>query len=157
MLNLIGVHDCKLDSKGRVSLPSSLRKQLLPVVEEGFVIKRSVFQKCLELYPIGEWNQIMGKVGQLNRFVKRNNDFIRLFSAGVKPLEMDGSGRFLIPRDLVLFAGLQTDLVLSASVNIIEVWDKQAYEQVLNEPGVDFGRLAEDVMGNLNAPGNDLP
>ena len=155
--NLIGVHDCKLDSKGRVSLPSSLKKQLLPILEQGFVVKRSVFQPCLELYPMEEWNRIMGHVGKLNRFVKRNNDFIRQFSAGVKPVEADGTGRFLIPKDLIQFAGLGSDLVLSSSVNIIEIWDKDAYERVLNDPAVDFAKLAEDVMGNLNAGTDELP
>ncbi len=150
MLNLIGVHECKMDAKGRVMIPSALKKQLLPVLEQGFVIKRSVFQKCLELYPMEEWRQVMSKVNRLNRFVKKNNDFIRMFTAGVKTIEMDANGRLNIPKDLMTFGGLTSGLVLSASVGIIEIWDKQAYEDTLNDPSVDFGALAEDVMGSLN-------
>lgn len=63
-------------------MPSALKKQLMPVMEEGFVLKRSVFQNCLELYPMGEWNHIMKKVNALNRFVKKNSDFVRMFTAG---------------------------------------------------------------------------
>lgn len=150
MLNLIGVHECKMDAKGRVMIPSALKKQLLPVLEQGFVIKRSVFQKCLELYPMDEWQVMMNKVNKLNRFVKKNNDFIRMYTAGVKTIEMDANGRLNIPKDLMTFGGLSSELVLSASVGIIEVWDKEAYENTLNDPSVDFGSLAEDVMGSLN-------
>ncbi len=150
MLNLIGVHECKMDAKGRVMIPSALKKQLLPVLEQGFVIKRSVFQKCLELYPMDEWQVMMNKVNKLNRFVKKNNDFIRMYTAGVKTIEMDANGRLNIPKDLMTFGGLSSELVLSASVGIIEIWDKEAYENTLNDPSVDFGSLAEDVMGSLN-------
>jgi MraZ protein len=146
-INLIGVHDCKLDAKGRVLLPSGLKKQLLPALDSGFVIKRSVFQPCLELHPMSEWNAVMAKVNKLNRFVKKNNDFIRMFTAGVRMVDMDANGRFLIPKDLVKTADLKKEIVLSAAVNIIEIWDKAAYENVISNPEVDFGSLAEDVMG----------
>ena len=156
MLNLIGVHECKMDTKGRVMIPSALKKQLLPVLEKGFVIKRSVFQKCLELYPMDEWQNVMGKVNRLNRFVKKNNDFIRMFTAGVKIVEVDTNGRLNIPKDLMNFAGLKSELVLSSAIGTLEIWDKQAYESTLNDPQVDFGSLAEDVMGSLNMPDDEL-
>ncbi|MCT4622643.1 MAG: division/cell wall cluster transcriptional repressor MraZ [Schleiferiaceae bacterium] len=152
MLNLIGEYECKPDAKGRVLLPSALKKQLATVLDKGFVLKRSVFNKCIELYPIDEWNAVMAKVNTLNRFVKKNNDFIRLFTAGVKLQEVDGSGRILIPKDLKNFAGLQSTIVMSSSVNMIEIWDQETYEETLNNPETDFGQLAEDVMGGLNNP-----
>lgn len=145
-----------MDNKGRIMIPSPLKKQLLPVVEEGFVLKRSVFQKCLELYPLSEWKLVMGKVNGLNRFVKKNNDFIRMFTAGVKSLDLDGSGRLNISNDLIAYAGLKGGIVMSSSVNMIEIWDKDAYERLLNNPEVDFGALAEEVMGNTNQTGDDL-
>lgn len=155
-MNLIGVHECKMDAKGRLLLPAALKKQLLAVLEHGFVLKRSVFQKCLELYPMTEWNDVMGRVNKLNRFVKKNNDFIRMFTAGVKVIEIDSSGRILVPKDLMAFAGLSGQLVLSASVDMIEIWDKDAYESVLDDPEVDFASLAEDVMGGANSADHDL-
>jgi MraZ protein len=156
MLNLIGVHECKMDAKGRVGIPSGLKKQLLPVLERGFVLKRSVFQNCLELYPMEEWQSTMSKVNRLNRFVKKNNDFIRRFTAGVKLIEVDASGRINIPKDLMSFADLQNEIVLSASVGTIEVWNKSDYEAAINDPEVDFSDLAEAVMGGLNDEANGL-
>ncbi len=128
-------------------LPSSLKKQLSPVVQGGFVLKRAVFQSCLELYPMTEWEALMQKVNKLNRFNKKNNDFIRRFTAGVKFIELDASGRLLIPKDLIAFASITKDIVVSSAINIIEIWDKNNYEKVIDDAALDFADLAEDVMG----------
>ena len=148
LINLIGTYECKADAKGRVMFSSALKKQLLPVVSEGFVVKRAVFQPCLELYPMREWNSMMEKINKLNRFVKKNNDFIRRFTAGVKVVELDASGRLLIPKDLCQFAGVEKQVVLSSAVNIIEIWDKDRYENAIDDAAIDFADLAEEVMGN---------
>ena len=134
-------------------LPSQLKKQLNSVLDEGFVIKRAVFQPCLEIYPMSEWNMLMEKVNKLNRFVKKNNDFIRRFTAGVKMVELDASGRLLIPKDLHSFAGISNEVVLSSAVNIIEIWDKSSYEKAIDDATGDFAQLAEEVMGGEN----DIP
>ena len=75
MINLIGTYECKADAKGRVMFSSALKKQLQPIINEGFVIKRAVFQPCLELYSMEEWSLMMVKVNKLNKFVKKNNEF----------------------------------------------------------------------------------
>ncbi|MFV0237847.1 MAG: division/cell wall cluster transcriptional repressor MraZ [Flavobacteriales bacterium] len=149
MFSLIGVYECKVDAKGRLAIPSALKKQMLTVLSDSFVLKRSVFQPCLELYPKNEWDNVIGKVNKLNRFVKKNNDFIRKFTAGVKPIEIDANGRLLIPKDLIEFANIKKEVVVSSSVNIIEIWDKEKYEQVLVESEDSFADLAEEVMGDL--------
>ncbi len=150
MTNLIGVHECKVDEKGRLMFPAPLRKQLMPVIEEGFVVKRSVFHKCLELYPMAEWKRESEDVSNLNRFVKKNVDFIRIFMAGVKTVELDSTGRLLIPKDLSLFAGIDKQVVLSSAVNRIEIWNKDHYEAMISESADMFADLAEEVMGNRN-------
>ncbi|MBL4663484.1 MAG: division/cell wall cluster transcriptional repressor MraZ [Flavobacteriaceae bacterium] len=150
MLNLIGTYDCKADVKGRVMIPASLKKQLASVATSGFVIKRAVFQPCLELYPMEEWQKLMEKMGGLNRFNRKNNDFIRRFTAGVRTVEMDASGRLNIPKDLMLFAGIGKELVVSSAINIVEIWDKQKYEQAIDDAANDFADLAEEVMGDTN-------
>ena len=148
MISFIGTYDCKADSKGRVMLPVALKNQMAPVINEGFVVKRSVFQPCLELYPMAEWNLLMQKMNKKNRFKKKNNDFIRRFAAGVKVVEIDATGRLLIPKNLVDVAGIAKEVVLSSAINIVEIWDKDNYEKVLEETAEDFASLAEEVMGD---------
>ena len=148
MANLIGTYECKVDVKGRVLIPSAFKKQLASVIKKGFVLKRAVFQSCLELYPISQWEDLISRVNSLNRFKKKNNDFIRRFTAGVKFIELDNNGRLLIPKDLIEFSNIKRDIVLSSSVNIIEIWDKQSYESAIVDSRDDFAQLAEEVMGS---------
>lgn len=128
-------------------LPAAIKKQLLPVLQNGFVLKRAVFQPCLELYPMSEWEVLMQKVNKLNRFKKKNNDFIRRFTAGLKVIEVDAAGRLLIPKDLVAFSGISKEVVVSSAINIIEIWDKDKYEKAIDDATGDFADLAEEVMG----------
>ena len=153
MINLTGTYECKADAKGRLMMSSAFKKQLSPLLQEGFVVKRAVFQPCLELYPMQEWNEVMNKMNTLNRFVKKNNDFIRRFTAGVKIVELDASGRLLIPKDLCQFAGIKKQIVLSSAINIIEIWDKDNYENTIDDAAMDFASLAEEVMGNSDVDG----
>ena len=148
MQHLIGTYECKADSKGRIMLPVALKKQLFKKIKEGFVIKRAVFNKCLELNPIFEWELLMEKINKLNRFNKKNIDFIRRFSAGVRFIEIDSTGRLLIPKDLLKNAGITKATVISSVVNILEIWDKKLYEESISEAKINFAKLAEEVMGD---------
>lgn len=156
MLNLIGTYECKADVKGRVMVPAPLKKQLASVAPESFVIKRAVFQPCLEIYPMKEWEALMLKMSELNRFSRKNNDFIRRFTAGVKTVELDATGRLLIPKDLLSFAGISKEIVLSSAINIVEVWDKDKYEQAIDDAANDFADLAEEVMGDKSNDGDGI-
>ena len=148
MLHFIGTYQCKADEKGRIMLPVSLKKQLSDKLKYGFVIKRAVFNSCLELYPLKEWDELMLRINKLNRFNKKNIDFIRRFTAGVRQIDIDISGRILIPKDLINHAKISKDIVVSSAVNILEIWDKGLYEEAIDDAKGDFGNLAEDVMGD---------
>jgi MraZ protein len=137
-------------------MPAPLKKQLASSLQNGFVLKRSVFQPCLELYPMDEWDLMMQKINKLNRFVKKNNDFIRRFTAGVKVVEIDALGRLLVPKDLVAFSSISKDVVFSSAVNIVEIWDKDLYEKSISGEDMDFADLAEEVMGNINDDDNGI-
>lgn len=150
MVEIIGVHDCKVDAKGRLMLPSALKSQLDAIVSDGFILKRSIFQPCLELYPRSEWDRAVRGVNKLNRFVKKNTEFIRVFMAGVRVVELDNTGRLLIPKDLAVFASISKDIVLASALNMIEIWDKDKYENSIKGSLEDFSQLAEDVMGQIN-------
>ena len=92
----------------------------------------------------------MLRVNKLNRFNKKNIDFIRRFTAGVRQIEIDISGRILIPKDLIIHANISKEIVVSSAVNILEIWDKDSYENAIDNAKFDFGSLAEEVMGDKN-------
>lgn len=150
MLNIIGTYECRVDAKGRFMFPVAFKSQLEHVIGQGFVIKRSIFRNCLELYPLPEWNLESSRINKLNRFRKKNVDFIRKFMAGVKTAELDSTGRLLIPKDLIKFASIDKDVVLASVVNKIEIWDKAEYEKAVDYHPDEFADLAEEVMGDVD-------
>jgi MraZ protein len=148
LAEIIGTYECKVDVKGRLMFPSQLRAQIPLAVEAGFVIKRSIFMKCLELYPKEEWQLESKRINTLNRFKKKNVDFIRKFMAGVKTAELDKTGRILIPKDLIKYGEIKKEIVLASVVNKIEIWDRAAYEKAIDYDPDEFADLAEEVMGD---------
>ena len=150
MKNFIGTYECRIDDKGRLKLPSALVKQMGDFGDDSFVVKRAVFQPCLEVYPMNGWEQLMKKLNGLNRFIKKNADFIRMFTAGVKIVEPDSAGRLQISKDLTQFAGLRKEIVITSAGELFEIWDKEAYEKVISTSEEDFAKLAEEVMGTVS-------
>ena len=149
MSSLIGEYDCKADAKGRFMFPVDLRKQLESLFEKGFVINRNLHQKCLVLYPLQEWERLNKKLSKLNRLIKANDVFVRRFTGGATSVQADQSGRVLLPKALCEYAGIQSDLKVLGSNNVVEIWDKKLYEEFLNQD-VDIEKLAQDVLGGLN-------
>ncbi len=149
MKPLIGEFDCKLDAKGRFLLPMGLRRQLPEEQQTEFVVNRGL-DTCLVLYPIQVWETELERIQSKNQFVSKNRAFTRMFLNGATPLSLDGNGRALLPKRLMEYAGLAKEIVLIAQIDKVEIWDKQAYDAWLLEPGFDFEQLAEEVMGENN-------
>lgn len=155
MSNFLGEFECKVDPKGRILLPSNLKKQISPAAEEKFVINRG-FEKHLVLYPMNEWKEISEEVNKLNLYVKKNRDFVRKFHNGATELQLDNTSRLLLPKGLMEYAGIDKEIVLFAFANRIEVWAKAEYDRMINEDSADFGSLAEEVMGKTKGGPDDI-
>jgi MraZ protein len=150
MKSFMGEFECRLDSKYRIVLPSALKKQLPLEAEGRFVVNRG-FEKHLVLYPFNEWEIITAELRRLNLYVKKNRDFVRYFHRGATELALDGSGRLLLPKRLLDYAGIREDIILLAYSNRIECWDRELYDQLLDTEPEDFARLAEEIMGTIES------
>ena len=146
MIGFIGEYHCKIDSKGRLMLPSELRKQLDPLDQEQFVISRGV-DECLSLYTMSEWTVVVDKLRNLNRFKEKDRKFARMFQKGATKIPVDSNSRILLPKSLLGWAGIQKEIVIVANVDLWEIWDKSKYEALMSENWDEFDDLAADVMG----------
>jgi MraZ protein len=149
MIQLLGEFDCKLDAKGRLMVPSSLKKQLPNVEKEGLVINRG-FEKHLVIYPKKVWEGIVAELSKLNQYEKKTREFIRFFTRGATELSVDATGRVLLPKSLMEFAGIEGEVVLACQFDKIEVWSKATYDSLLDNEPENFANLAEEVMGGKN-------
>ncbi len=143
-----------MDEKGRFLFPAGLRKQLVPAANETFMVNRG-FERCLTLYPMNEWEKVSAKLERLNLFRSENRKFYRFFHNGANVLSLDGAGRLLLPKPLMAYAGIAKEMVAFAYSNRIELWDKEAYRQMMDEGGDDFADLAEQVMGDMDMDGGN--
>ena len=154
MTQFLGEFDCKLDAKGRLSLPSTIRKKVSPEAQEKFVVNRG-YENCLHLYPMDEWLKVSAEVNKLNLDVKDNRLYARYFFRGATEIELDAAGRVLLPKTLCEHAGIDKEVVLSAFGSKIEIWSKDKYkEMIANEPD-DISDLGEKVMGKINKGGEE--
>ena len=148
--NFIGSHECKADSKGRLIIPSSLKKQMADILLDGFVIKRSFYDTCIELWPRKEYDIMSEKLCKLDQSNRANNSFLNRFLAGVKLIDIDDLGRILIPKDLLIFSKIDKDVVFSSKLGIINIWDKDIFEKSIAFDDEEFANEVEQVLGNLN-------
>jgi MraZ protein len=149
MITFIGEYTCKLDSKGRVILPSAFKKQMTGNNQERFVIRKDIFAKCLVLYPYEEWERQVRIVRKkTNPYKKEHTDFLRQFFKGIAELVLDGNNRLLIPKRLLEDAAAQKELILAGQFGKIEIWAKESYEKI--EVGdQEFASMAEKIMEGL--------
>lgn len=153
MLQLIGEFECKLDAKGRLAVPSSLKRQLPDVEREGLVVNRG-FEKNLVVYTREEWDKQAAKISRLNTFNAKNRAFIRQFMRGATTLTLDAAGRVLLPKVLLEYANIQGEVVLACQFDRIEVWAKTTYDEMMNDGAdMDFSALAQEVMGDFDFGG----
>ena len=141
-----GVFYCKADAKGRVMLPVALRNQLAPVINEGFRIKRSYYDDCLELYPVQEWDSVQKELNATSRFDRKHLKFVRQFTAGLRQVEIDDTGRLSIPKDIIALAGITKEVVLASMGKYIEIWDRAKYDESLLATDEEKEELANEVM-----------
>ena len=146
LFGFIGEYHCKLDVKGRLLIPSDMRKQLAPENQGQFIISRGV-DDCLSMYTSTEWMVVMNKLRNLNRFKSKDRKFARMFQKGATKVSVDGSGRVLLPKGLLGWAEIKREIVIVANVDLWELWDKKRYEEMMRDDWDEFDQLAQDVMG----------
>jgi len=149
MYQLTGEYDCKIDAKGRVKLPSNLLKQLVTKGAFEFVVNRG-FENHLILYPQDVWEEKTNELNRLNINIRKHRQLLRYFHRGATAITSDASERILLPKNLILYAGIEKEVVLFAYRDQIEVWAKAAYDKMIEEEPENFSELAEEVFGSEN-------
>ncbi len=149
VLSILGVHTCKVDSKGRLMFPAKLRKELEAVLHEGLVLNRDIFEKCLVLYPKDEWNRVVKELKKLSRYKKKHQKFMRSFLMNATKVELDGAGRFLIPGLLLDIAEIDlkkknNEVIVSGMDSKIEIWSAEKYQELMSDDN-ELSDLAEDI------------
>lgn len=138
-------YESKLDSKGRLVLPSRIKAQLPEGGGDELVIRRG-FEQCLIIYPMVEFKKVFSKISGLSEFNEEYRKLQRNFFSGTATVEMDNNGRFLIPKNMLAYAQLDKDVILVGMGNKVEIWNPAIYEKhLIQDPG-ELSKLAEKYL-----------
>ena len=149
-MRFLGDYPAKTDSKGRVFLPAAFRKVLDAEEEKNLVLRQDVFQKCLVLYPESVWNAHLDSLrAKVNPWNSKEQMMLRKFEADAEPIELDGNGRLLISKRKLQYAGIEADVRFLAMVDRIEIWSKQALDELMND-SADLGKEMEAAFGGVD-------
>ena len=127
-----GGNTVNLDAKGRLALPTRYRGPLEDRCQ-GQVVLTVHDDRCLLLYPQPDWDEIERKLVRLPNQNKRTRTLQRMLLGHATELEIDKSGRILIPPRLREFANLEKRVVLAGLGNKFEIWNEDAWEQSCGE------------------------
>jgi MraZ protein len=147
MATFIGDYACKVDVKGRIILPAAFKKQMPADAQDRFVVQKDIFEKCLVLYSIEDWEQQLKRIRKrINPYNREHNTFLRNFYKGTAELSLDNNNRLLVPKKFMEMIAAERDVVLAGQDGRIEIWAADAYDRI-DLPAENFANLAEKLLG----------
>lgn len=151
-MRFLGNIEAKADSKGRVFLPAGFRKVLQASGEDQIVMRKDVFQDCLVLYPESVWNEQVDSLrSRLNRWNKQHQQIYRQFVSDVELVNLDASGRMLIPRRYQEMVGITQVVRFLGVGDTIEIWAGGESSKPFMD-AEDFGKALEELMEEAPQP-----
>lgn len=136
-----------LDDKGRILVPSRLRAE----VPGNTLIITSGIDRCLWLFPPDEWKQLSDQLMEAaSPFSRRARLLQRRIIAPAQEVELDRTGRILIPPSLKETAGLKKECLLHGIKKYIEIWDVEEYNAYLDAHEDEFQEAAEELGGSVS-------
>ncbi|MFZ1750794.1 MAG: division/cell wall cluster transcriptional repressor MraZ [Saprospiraceae bacterium] len=148
-----GEYECKLDAKGRLKLPAAIIRKFGGDENLRFTINRG-FEKHLMLYPNDVWEMKTKEINQLNIYSTQQRQAIRYFYRGATEMEMDAAERINLPGSLMEYAGIDKDVMLFAYNNLIEIWAKDKYIEMMDNEPENFGIISEDIFNKFRPVSN---
>ena len=140
-----GQFNYSVDAKGRISIPARLRKQVSPDSNDTFIMTQGT-DKCIDIYPLDQWNLLEAKLLKLNLFQPDDARFTRMFLQNAFDDTLDTQARILIPQNLLIYAGITKEVLILGVTTKIELWNPSVYENYLNSSELTFEQLAAKVI-----------
>ena len=142
-----GVTELALDAKGRFAVPARYRDGLAAEGGSRLVLTADP-SRCLLLYPLDAWEPIQARLMALSSFDERIRGLQRLLVGHADDVEIDASGRILVPPALRRYASLDKRVVLVGQGRKFELWDDAAWAaRTAQAIAFDGGGLPPELDG----------
>lgn len=139
---LVGTYEHKMDTKGRIVLPSRFREEL----GDGAIATIGI-DRCVAVYSAEDWENILERLQRLPFSKGKTRDFTRLLLAMAHEVQIDSSGRALIPPHLRNHGDLSQEVSIVGVGDHIELWNKNTWSSYVEEVRNELPEIAEEVEG----------
>lgn len=140
-----GRFNYSVDNKGRMNIPSKLRKNVSVEANDTFVITRG-FEQCLFVYPLDEWNTLEQSIRELSPSNPQHRFVVRTLLQWATESQLDGQARIVIPQELLKFAGIENEVTIIGVLERIEVWNPALFNEYMNNQAASYENVAESVF-----------
>ncbi len=138
-----GVNPISMDAKGRIAMPTRYRDRLLDSSAGRLVVTIHLQAKCLLIYPLPVWEEIEIQIQELPALKAEVGRLQRLVLGYASDIELDGSGRMLLPNALRSHAQLDKKVVLVGQGKKLELWSEDLWNL---ERKSGLGMVADDPI-----------
>ena len=145
MSSFKGSFSHSVDEKGRINLPSKLRKYVAPGNNDTFVITRG-FDTCLYIYPLDEWSLVEQKLRDLSNYRADDRLFLRTMLELASEVQLDSQARLMIPQELREYAKILSDVKIIGTLDKIEVWNPLEFDNYRKSNAESYESIAAKVM-----------
>lgn len=145
MSSFKGSYEYSVDSKGRINIPSKLRKYVSPEANDTFIVTRG-FEQCLFVYPLDEWTSLEQSVRGLSSSDPKHRFFTRTLLRWATESQVDGQSRIIIPKELLLFAGIENAVLILGVLERMEIWNPKIYHEYINAQPESYEDVAQRVF-----------
>ena len=145
MSSFKGSYDYSVDNKGRINIPSRLRKYISPEANDTFVVTRG-YEQCLYVYPLDEWNKVEENIRQLSSTNPKHRFFMRTLLERATESQLDGQFRITIPKELLQFAGIENEVFIIGVLEHIEIWNPLTYAEYQKTQAESYESVAQTVL-----------
>ncbi|NUN10516.1 MAG: division/cell wall cluster transcriptional repressor MraZ [Ignavibacteriaceae bacterium] len=144
MNQFFGKYLHSIDPKGRVAIPSRLRKNFSPEAGNSLVLTKGS-DSCIYVYPKDIFGDVIAEVLKLDSNIRKENRLIRNITHNVHEEEMDGQSRIILPQPLKQYASIENEVLIAGSGKRIELWNPVKYEEYLAADSTSFEELQEQI------------
>lgn len=145
MSSFKGSYNYSVDSKGRINIPSRLRKYVSPEANDTFIVTRG-YEKCLFAYPLDEWNKLEQSIRDLSPTNPKHRFFMRTLLELATESQLDGQSRITIPKELLQFAGIENDVLILGVLERIELWNPTIFSEYQKTQAESYENVAQNVL-----------
>jgi MraZ protein len=139
-----------IDSKGRVNIPSLMRKAMTPEARETFVLTKG-FNNCISAYPLDEWTKVQKILYDKNQFDEENDYVLSVMLMHCHEVTLDSQLRITVPKKLWELAEIDIEkdnkVFILGKMDHIEFWNEKSFNDMVNKKKGSYKSIAAKVLG----------